>query len=71
VRRSIFLVGATLIGLAAVGFAELADGSQHLYYRILNYSPWLPFVLSPLGFAALATITRGISPPRQGAASRR
>jgi H+/Cl- antiporter ClcA len=66
VRRSIFLVGATLIGLAAVGFAELADGSQHLYYRILNYSPWLPFVLSPLGFAALATITARYFPAAAG-----
>jgi H+/Cl- antiporter ClcA len=56
-RRAIFLTGAVLIGLAAVGFAKLADKSQDLYTQILNRSPWLPFIVSPLGFAALAYVT--------------
>ncbi len=56
-RRIIFLMGAVLIGLAAVGFAKLADRSQDIYTQILGYSPWLPFIISPLGFAVLAHIT--------------
>jgi H+/Cl- antiporter ClcA len=65
-RRVIFLTGAVLIGLAAVGFAELADKSQNLYYRILTTSPWLPFIITPIGFAVLAHITARWFPAATG-----
>ncbi len=66
VRRAIFLTGACLIGLAAVGFAELADKSQDLYYEILRRSPWLPFIMTPIGFAVLAYITARWFPAAAG-----
>ena len=56
-RRAIFLLGAIFIGLAAVGFAKLADRSQDLYYFILHQWPWAPFIITPLGFAVLAYVT--------------
>jgi len=66
IRRGVFLLGAIFIGLAAVGFAELADAAQNLYDRILHYSPWLPFIISPLGFALLAYVTAGWFPASTG-----
>jgi H+/Cl- antiporter ClcA len=65
-RRGVFLLGAIFIGLAAVCFAELADASQNVYYEILHQSPWLPFVISPLGFAALAYVTARWFPASAG-----
>jgi H+/Cl- antiporter ClcA len=65
-RRGVFLLGAIVLGLAAVGFAKLADGSQALYYRILGFSPWLPFIITPLGFAALAYVTARWFPAAAG-----
>ncbi|MFT3730011.1 MAG: chloride channel protein [Hyphomicrobium sp.] len=56
-RRAIFFSGAVLIGLVAVGFAQLADASQNLYSMILKRWPWLPFFIAPAGFAALAYVT--------------
>jgi H+/Cl- antiporter ClcA len=66
VRRAIFLSGAICVGLAAVAFADLADLSQALYYRILKQWPWLPFAMTPLGFAALAYITARWFPAAAG-----
>lgn len=65
-RRAIFLTGAVLIGLAAVGFAKLADAAQSFYYQILHTSPFLPLVLSPIGFAVLAYITARWFPASSG-----
>jgi H+/Cl- antiporter ClcA len=65
-RRIIFLTGAILIGLAAVGFAELADKSQDLYYEILKRWQWLPILMTPLGFAVLAYITARWFPAAAG-----
>lgn len=65
-KRMIFLCGAVLIGLAAVGFAELADKSQDAYYWILHSYPWLPLILTPLGFAVLGYITARWFPAAAG-----
>jgi H+/Cl- antiporter ClcA len=66
VRRSIFLLGAICVGLAAVAFADLADASQALYYHILKQWPWLPFAMTPIGFAALAYVTARWFPAAAG-----
>ncbi|MBS0232840.1 MAG: chloride channel protein [Proteobacteria bacterium] len=66
IRRGVFLLGAIFIGLAAVGFAELANAAQNLYDKILLYSPWLPFIISPLGFASLAYVTARWFPASTG-----
>ncbi|MBS0253432.1 MAG: chloride channel protein [Proteobacteria bacterium] len=65
-RRTVFLLGAVIIGLAAVGFAKLADTAQDFYYRMLHTSPWLPLILSPIGFAVLAYITARWFPASSG-----
>ncbi len=65
-RRGIFLLGAICVGLAAVAFAQLADKSQALYYDIMKQSPWLPFAMTPVGFAALAYATARWFPAAAG-----
>lgn len=53
-----FWVGALLVGLVALAFAWLADRSFGLFQRMLQVSPWLPLLATPLGFALLAWITQ-------------
>ena len=65
-QRLVFFTGAVLIGLAAVAFAKLADKAQALYYLLLNEWPWLPFMMTPLGFVALAYVTRRWFPAAVG-----
>jgi len=65
-RRAVFLSGAIFVGLAAVGFAELADKAQDLYYEIMKTWPWLPFIMTPLGFIGLAHITARFFPAAGG-----
>jgi H+/Cl- antiporter ClcA len=49
---------ASAVGVAAVGFALLADFSQALLQRIIAHSPWWPCLLAPLGFFSIAWVTR-------------
>lgn len=65
-RRAVFVAGALLVGLAAVGFAEIANRAQDFYYAILKFSPWLPLVMTPVGFAVLAYITARWFPAAAG-----
>ena len=65
-QRLVFFTGAVLIGLAAVAFAELADKAQAFYYLLLSEWPWLPFMMTPLGFVALAYVTRRWFPAAVG-----
>lgn len=53
-----FWVGALLVGLVALAFAWLADRSFGLFQRMLQVSPWLPLLATPLGFALLAWVTQ-------------
>lgn len=57
-QRLAFWVGALLVGLAALAFAWLADKSFTLFQRMLGVSSYLPLIVTPLGFAALAWITQ-------------
>ena len=65
-RRAVFLLGAIFVGLAAVGFAELSDKAQALYGYILTEWSWLPFLMTPLGFMALAYVTARWFPAAAG-----
>lgn len=65
-RRAVFLLGAIFVGLAAVAFAELSDKAQALYGYILTEWRWLPFVMTPLGFMALAYVTARWFPAAAG-----
>ncbi|WP_273942873.1 hypothetical protein, partial [Enterobacter bugandensis] len=57
-RRLVFFTGAVLVGLTAVGFAQCADWSQGIYRDLQHRVPWLPLLLTPVGFALLAGVTR-------------
>ena len=49
---------AATIGLAAVGFAGLADVAQTILRRLVGVMPWCPWLLAPIGFFAIAWVTR-------------
>jgi H+/Cl- antiporter ClcA len=65
-RRAVFVAGALLVGLTAVGFAKIADHAQFAYYAILRSVPWLPLFMTPAGFALLAYITARWFPAAAG-----
>ena len=65
-RRAVFIAGALLVGLTAVGFAQIANGAQDVYSYILKNHPVLPLVITPAGFAALAFATMRWFPAAAG-----
>lgn len=65
-RRIAILVGAVLVGLAALLFAELADHAGALFGRMIAWCWWLPLIVTPLGFAAFVWITMKLAPAAKG-----
>ncbi len=65
-RRIVFLAGAVVVGLTATGFAKLADQAQDIYRALTWEWPWLPLILTPLGFIVLVSITRRWFPAAAG-----
>ncbi|HEY4251370.1 MAG TPA: chloride channel protein, partial [Roseomonas sp.] len=65
-RRLVFWLGAALVGLAAIGFAALADAAQHLFQRAAAGGPWLGFLLAPAGLGLSVWLTRRFFPGAQG-----
>ncbi|WHO37819.1 chloride channel protein [Sphingobium sp. AP49] len=61
-RRFALMGGAVLVGLAALAFAWAADEASEAFHRLATANRYLPLLLTPLGFAALAWITRSIAP---------
>ena len=55
-----------LLGLIAVAFAKLSDLAQREFRLLISAFAWAPLVLMPVGFAALAWITRRFFPGSQG-----
>jgi H+/Cl- antiporter ClcA len=56
--RSLMWIGAGAVGLAAVGFAKLADLAQFALRRMTAaYAP-TPWLLAPIGFFIIAWLTR-------------
>src|SRR3984957_12277213 len=49
---------AGAVGLAAVAFAKLADLAQLGLRKLLGVSSYAPWVLAPVGFFAIAWLTR-------------
>nr|WP_317663826.1 chloride channel protein [Pseudomonas sp. KU43P] len=47
-----------LVGLVALAFAWLADAAFALFKRLLDYSPWSPVLITPIGFALLAYLAQ-------------
>lgn len=49
---------AAAVGICAVAFAKAADLAQHGLRVLCSHVPWIPWVLAPTGFCAIAWITR-------------
>ncbi len=56
--RLLLWAAAAAVGGAAVLFARMADLAQECLRRLLAGSPWWPWLTAPLGFFAIAWLTR-------------
>ncbi len=56
--RALLWTAGAAVGGSAVLFAWIADRAQSGFFRLLGVSKALPWVVSPLGFAAIAWLTR-------------
>ena len=65
-RRLWFLGGAVVVGLVLVGFAIAANWANALFHRAAGYGWWVPFVIVPVGFAAIRWVTIEWVPGSQG-----
>ncbi len=65
-RRLVFFGGALLVGLAAVAFAIAADWAHLAFAWIRAQSIYLPLLVTPLGFALLAWLTKRFFDGAQG-----
>jgi len=61
-RRLALMGGAILVGLAALVFARAADEASDAFEELVIALPWLPLLLTPLGFAGIAWVTRNYAP---------
>lgn len=64
--RLIFWSGALLVGLFAVAFAIASEKAQGLFADMLAWSPYLPFLLSPLILMLVTWLTQRFFPGAQG-----
>jgi H+/Cl- antiporter ClcA len=65
-RRIAFWVGAVLVGLVAIAFADLADSVQRLFRDVTGPHPWLVLLIAPAGLALAVLLTRTVFPGAQG-----
>lgn len=65
-RRAIFIAGGLVVGLVAVGLAGLSDLAQHAFRAAAARWLFLPFVVTPLGFALTAWLAATVFPNTQG-----
>lgn len=56
-NRIYIFISASLIGLVAVGFAHLSDGSMNLFNKMVQWDPLVPFVLTPFGLVFVRWLT--------------
>lgn len=57
-QRLAFWIGALLVGLVALAFAWLAEAAFASFKRLLDWLPWSPLLITPLGFALLTYLTQ-------------
>lgn len=65
-RRIATLLGAILIGLAALGFAWAGDRAQHLFFVLQARAPWANVVVTPAIFVLIAILTVRFAPATRG-----
>jgi H+/Cl- antiporter ClcA len=64
--RILFWFGAVVVGLVASGFAIVTEGANHGFNRLIQISPYLPFIVCPLGLVMVSWLTRRCFPGSQG-----
>ncbi len=65
-RRVAFWFGALLVGLVALGFAQVASGADAVFRRVTSFSPWLALGVCPAGLAGSVWLTRRVFVGAQG-----
>lgn len=65
-RRAAILGGAVAIGLAAIGFAAVADRAGEAFDSAVGRTWWLPLLITPVGFVLIAWATRRLAPAARG-----
>jgi len=55
-----------LLGLVAIVFARIGETAQNLFAHLVAISPYAPFVVTPLVFAAVVHLTRQFFPAARG-----
>lgn len=65
-NRLAAVVGAVALGLMAIVFARMGDVAQKLFLHLVAISPYAPFVVTPLVFAAVVYATRRSFPAARG-----
>jgi H+/Cl- antiporter ClcA len=65
-RRLIFVGGGLIVGLLAVGLAVAADAVQQMFQTYLAPWPYMPLVVTPLGFALVVFLAVRVFPNTQG-----
>ena len=65
-RRTAIFGGAIAVGLVAILFARIADGASDLFGNMVGRLWWLPLLLTPAGYVAIAYITLRLAPAAGG-----
>jgi H+/Cl- antiporter ClcA len=65
-RRLVFLSGAVCVGVVAILFAVVSERANIQFHKLLAFSPFLPLVITPLGFVIVVIATRRFFPGSQG-----
>lgn len=65
-RRIAIGAGAVLIGLMALLFARVADTASTAFLHFSGRHWWAPAVMTPIGFALIAWLTRTLAPAASG-----
>src|SRR5690349_16298785 len=65
-RRLVFVGGGLIVGLLAVGLASASDQVQRVFQLYLARWPYLPLLVTPLGFALVVWLAVRVFPNTQG-----
>jgi len=61
-----FAVGGIVVGLVATFMAVSSEWANHVFHSMTSYSPYLPFIVSPLGLILVVWLTRKFFPGSEG-----
>jgi H+/Cl- antiporter ClcA len=65
-RRLVFVGGGLIVGLLAVGLAVASDQVQRVFQLYLARWPYMPLLVTPLGFALVVFLAVRVFPNTQG-----